>query len=131
MCFLFFVCLLVSASLQLAEREAARVNVHLGDANEPQWGREAEARGDGAFAQQVRQLVPFLEAEGGVVEHAAVQVARLLDLQLVDVAPEPHELPRQLLVLQAHVRLRKRRQRNDRVRVETGEITDTSFQPLC
>lgn len=95
-------------SLPLAERETARVNVHLGDADEPQRGREAEPRGDRTLTQQVRQLVPLLEAEGGVVEHPAMQVARLLYLQLVDVAPEPHELPRQLLVLQAHVCLMER-----------------------
>lgn len=94
--------------LPLAERETAGVNVHLGDSDEPKRGREAEPRGDRTFAQQVGQLVPLLEAEGGVVEHAAMQVARLLYLQLVDVAPEPHELPRQLLVLQAHVCLGKR-----------------------
>lgn len=92
----------------LAERETARVNVHLGDADEPQGGREAESWGDGTLERQVRQLVPLLQAEGGVVEHAAVQVTSLLYLQLVDVAPEPHELPRQLLVLQAHVGLMER-----------------------
>lgn len=90
----------------LAEREAAGVNVHLGDADEPQRRREPESRGDWTLEQQVRQLVALLEAKGGVVEHAAVQVTRLLDLQLVDVAAEPHELPRQLLVLHAHVCLR-------------------------
>ncbi len=95
-------------AVPLAERETARVNVHLGDADESQRGREAEPRGDRTFTQQVRQLVPLLEAEGGVVEHPAMQVARLLYLQLVDVAPEPHELPRQLLVLQAHVCLMER-----------------------
>lgn len=95
----------------LAEREAAGVNVHLGDANEPQRRREPESRGDRTLEQQVRQLVALLEAKGGVVEHAAVQVTRLLDLQLVDVAAEPHELPRQLLVLHAHVRLRGERQK--------------------
>lgn len=98
-------------SLPLAERESARVNVHLGDSDKSQRGREAEARGDRAFTQQVRQLISFLEAKGGVVEHSAMQMARLFNLQLVDVTPKPHELPRQLLVLQAHIRLRKRRQR--------------------
>lgn len=37
-----------------------------------------------------------------------MQVAHLLDFQLVDVVAEPHELPRQLLVLQAHVCLMER-----------------------
>lgn len=98
-------------ALSLAQRESAGVDVHLGDSDKPQRGREAEARGDRALAQQVRQLVPLLQAEGGVVEHPAVQVARLLDLQLVDVTPNPHELPRQLLVLQAHICLQKTRER--------------------
>lgn len=89
--------------LELAEREPAGVNIHLGDADEPQRGRESEPRGDGTLEQQVRQLVLLLQAKGGVVEHPAVQVARLLDLQLVDVAAEPHELPGELLVLQTHV----------------------------
>lgn len=87
----------------LAEREAARVDVHLGDPDESERGGQAQARGDRALAQQVRQLVALLEAKGGVVEHAAMRVARLLDLQLVDVVSEPHELLRQLLILQAHV----------------------------
>ena len=94
----------------LAEREPTRVNVHLCDADESQRGREAEARSHRALTQQVRQLVLFLKAEGGVVEHPAMKVARLLDLQRVDVIPEPHELPRQLLVLQAHICLQKPRQ---------------------
>lgn len=68
------------ASLPLAEREAARVNVHLGDADESQRGREAEPRGDWTLTQQVRQLVPLLQAKGGVIEHPAMQVARLLYL---------------------------------------------------
>lgn len=89
-----------------AEREAARVNVHLGDADEPQRRRESESRSGRTLEQQVRQLVALLQAKGGVVEHASVQVTRLLNLQLVDVAAEPHELPGQLLVLQAHFRLR-------------------------
>lgn len=92
----------------LAEREPAGVDIHLGDADESERGREAEPRRDRALEQQVRQLVPLLQAEGGVVQHPAVLVARLLDLQLVDVAAEPHELPGQLLVLQAHVCLRRR-----------------------
>lgn len=92
----------------LAEREPAGVDIHLGDADEPQRGREPEPGRDRALEQQVRQLVPLLHAEGGVVEHPAVLVARLLDLQLVDVAAESHELPGQLLVLQAHVCLRRR-----------------------
>lgn len=36
-----------------------------------------------------------------------MQVTRLLDLQLVDVAAQPHQLPGQLLVLQAHFCLKK------------------------
>lgn len=100
--------------LPLAEREAPGVEVHLGDADEPQRGREAEARRDRTLAQQVRQLVPLLQADGGVVEHPAVQVARLLDFQLVDVAAEPHELPGQLLVLQAHVSLVERERERER-----------------
>lgn len=92
----------------LAERETARVNVHLGDADEPQRGRESEPWSDRTLKQQVRQLVLLLKAKGGVVEHPTVQVTRVLYLQLVDVAPEPHELPRQLLVLQAHVCLMER-----------------------
>lgn len=91
----------------LAQRETARVYVHLGDADESQWSREAEARGHWALAQQVGQLVPLLETKRGIVEHPAMQVARLLNLQLVDVVPKPHELPRQLLVLQPHVCLQK------------------------
>lgn len=35
------------------------------------------------------------------VEHPPVEVAGLLDLQLVDVTAQAHELPRQLLVLEA------------------------------
>lgn len=65
------------------------------------------SQGDGRFAQQVRQLVPLLQAEGGVVQHSPVEVARLLDLQLVDSAAELHELTGQLLVLDAHVHLQK------------------------
>lgn len=94
--------------LQLGQRKPTGVNIHLGDADEPQRGREPEPGSDGTLEQQLRQLVLLLQAEGGVVEHAAVQVTRLLDLQLADVAPQPHELPGQLLVLQAHVCLRKR-----------------------
>lgn len=97
-----------TVSQSLAKREPSRVNVHLGDADEPQRGGEAEPRGDGTLTQQVGQLVPLLHAEGGVIEHPAVLVARLLDLQLVDVAAEPHELPRQLLVLHPHVCLMER-----------------------
>lgn len=107
-------------SLPLAQREATRVDVHLGDADEPQWGREAEARGHWAFTQQVGQLVPLLETKGGIVEHPAMQVARLLNLKLVDVVPEPHELPRQLLVLQPHVCLRKRRERRREAKRTVG-----------
>lgn len=97
--------------LPLAQRETPRVYVHLGDADESERGREAEARGHWALAQQVRQLVPLLETKGGVVEHPAMLVARLLNLQLVDVDPEAHELPRQLLVLQPHVCLQRRNKR--------------------
>lgn len=107
--------LLQVRSLPLAEREPARINVHLCDTDESQRGREAQARGHRAFTQQVRQLVPLLEAKGGVVEHPAMQVARLLDLKLVDVAPEAHELPCQLLVLQAHVGLQRRTQRDTKI----------------
>lgn len=88
-----------------AEREAAGVNVHLGDTDEAQRRRESQSRGGRALEQQVRQLVTLLQAKGGVVEHASVQLTRLLNLQLVDVAAELHELPGELLVLQAHVRL--------------------------
>lgn len=95
--------------LPLAQRETSRVYVHLGDADESEWGREA--RGHWAFAQQVRQLVPLLKTKGGIVEHPAMLVARLLNLQLVDVDAEQHELPRQLLVLQPHVCLQKRNKR--------------------
>lgn len=87
----------------LAEREAARVYVHFGDSDEPQWGWEAESRGDRALVRQVRKLVLLLQPVGGVVEHPPMQVTRLLDLQHVYVAPQLHELPRQLLVLPAHV----------------------------
>lgn len=94
--------------LQLTEREPAGVNIHLSDANEPQRGREPEPGSDRALEQQVRQLVLLFQAKRGVVEHPTVQVTRLIDLQLADVALEPHQLPGQLLVLQAHVCLRKR-----------------------
>lgn len=110
-CFFFFFLppnMTMTELLQLAERKPAGVNIHLGDADEPQRGREPEPGSDRALEQQVRQLVLLLQAEHGVVEHPAVQVTRLLDLQLADVAPEPHELPGQLLVLQAHVCLGKR-----------------------
>lgn len=106
-----------------AEREAARVNVHLGDADEPQRRRESESRSGRTLEQQVRQLVALLQAKGGVVEHASVQVTRLLNLQLVDVAAEPHELPGQLLVLQAHVRLRGGRETDGR----TGDRQKVTF----
>lgn len=96
---------LFRSKLRLAQREPPRVDVHLGDADESERGREPELRRDGALAQQVRQLVLLLQAEGGVVQHAAVQVARLLDLQRVDVAPEAHELTSQVLVLHTHISL--------------------------
>lgn len=66
--------------LQLAEREPAGVDIHLGDADEPQRGWESEPGGDRTLEEQVRQLVLLLQAERGVVEHPAVQVTRLLDL---------------------------------------------------
>lgn len=98
----------VTELLELAEREPSGVDIHLGDPDEPQRGREPEPGSGRALEQQVRQPVLLLQAERGFVEHPAVQVTRLLDLQLADVALEPHELPGQLLVLQAHVCLRKR-----------------------
>lgn len=52
-----------------------------------------------------------------------MQVTRLLNLQLVDVAAEPHELPGQLLVLQAHVRLRGGRETDGR----TGDRQKVTF----
>lgn len=115
-----------------AEREAARVNVHLGDADEPQRRRESESRSGRTLEQQVRQLVALLQAKGGVVEHASVQVTRLLNLQLVDVAAEPHELPGQLLVLQAHFRLRGGRE-TDRRETDRQKVTFSTgvSVPLC
>lgn len=107
-CLFFPPNLAVTGLLQLAEREPSGADIHLGDTDEPQRGREPEPGGDRALEQQVRQLVLLLQAKGGVVEHPAVQLTRLLDLQLADVAAEPHELPGQLLVLQAHLCLGKR-----------------------
>lgn len=100
--------MIMTELLQLAEREPAGVDIHLGDADELQRGREPEPGSDRALERQVRHLVLLLQAERGVVEHPAVQVTRLLDLQLADVAAKLHELPGQLLVLQAHVCLRER-----------------------
>ena len=43
-----------------------------------------------------------------------MEVAGLLDLQLVDVTAQAHELPGQLLVLKPHLRLQGRRGRRQR-----------------
>lgn len=85
-----------------AQREPARVDVHLGDPDELERRGEAEGVDKGEITEEIRQLVPLLQLIRGVVEHALVEVAGLLDLQLVDVAAEAHQLPGQLLVLQAH-----------------------------
>jgi len=91
-----------------AQREPARVDVHLGDPDELERRGEAEGADEREVAEEVGELVPLLQLVRGVVEHALVEVAGLLDLQLVDVAAEAHELPGQLLVLQAHFCLKRK-----------------------
>lgn len=86
-----------------AEREPSGVDVHFGDANELEWRGKAERGCQGGVAEEVGQLIPLLQLKGRVVEHPAVQAAGLLDLQLVDVSSEAHELPGQLLVLEPHL----------------------------
>lgn len=85
-----------------AQREPAGVDVHLGHPDELEGRGEAEGAHEREVTEEVGELVPLLQLVGGIVQHALVQVARLLDLQLVDVAAQPHQLPGQLLVLQAH-----------------------------
>lgn len=97
-----------------AQREPSGVDVHLGDPDELERRGEAEGAHEGEVAEEVGELVPLLQLVRGVVEHALVQVAGLLDLQLVDVAAKAHELPRQLLVLQAHFCLKHKTEGGER-----------------
>lgn len=102
------------------QREPAGVDVHLGDPDELERRGEAEGAHEGEVAEEVGELIPLLQLVRGVVEHALVQVAGLLDLQLVDVAAKAHELPRQLLVLQAHFCLKHKMEGGEGRRYRQG-----------
>lgn len=70
----------------LTEGEASRVYVHLSDPNQSERCWQTKPRCNRTIAQKIRELVVLLQAKRGSVEHSSVQVARLLDLQFVDVA---------------------------------------------
>lgn len=86
-----------------AEREPSGVDVHFGDANELERCGKAEGGCQRGVAEEVGQLIALLQLIGSIVEHPPVQAAGLLNLQLVDVSTEAHELPGQLLVLEPHL----------------------------
>lgn len=90
------------SSSSLTQREAARVDVHLGEAQVFEWPGQGKGSLHGDVTEQVRLLTALLQLVGGVVQHLLVPVTHLLHFDAVDLRSQTDELPSQAVVLQLH-----------------------------
>lgn len=94
----------------LAQGESPGVDVHARDPNVLEGGGQQEGCPRRDVAQQVRVLLAAFQLKGDVVQHLLVLVAGLLHLEPVDLAPEGHQLPCQLVVQGLHFSLGRKRE---------------------